>query len=290
MASKITLIDPVVGSSPGGPGGWGDTLNTNFNNISNAIGSTQYINVGSGDVVLTSTQASAGNITVVGATQARNIYLPQNTVGSWYILNSTGYNITVYMNNGSGAPAGLGTTIPFSQPQNIFSDNGSNAFPANVGVYPGTIIFYGGIGAPPGYLACDGAAYSRTTYSYLFASIGTYWGAGDGSTTFNVPNLQGMFLRGTGTNSAYPTAIGPLVGQYQADKILAHTHTDAGHTHVINQVISNQYGNTGGNLVQDASSSPSPKYVTQQGYANIQSTGTPDSNPKNFGVFYCIKF
>ena len=61
--------------------------------------------------------------------------------------------------------------------------------------------FYGT--TPPAHtLACNGAAISRTTYAELFAVIGTTAGAGDGSTTFNVPDLRGMFIRGTGGNAA----------------------------------------------------------------------------------------
>lgn len=54
---------------------------------------------------------------------------------------------------------------------------------------PGSIIPFGGTSLPAGYLACDGSAVSRTTYADLFSVIGTTWGAGDGSTTFNVPNF-----------------------------------------------------------------------------------------------------
>lgn len=61
--------------------------------------------------------------------------------------------------------------------------------------------FYGT--TPPAHtLACNGAAISRTAYAELFAVIGTTAGAGDGSTTFNVPDLRGMFIRGTGGNAA----------------------------------------------------------------------------------------
>ena len=66
----------------------------------------------------------------------------------------------------------------------------------------GTVIpFYGS--TPPAHtLACNGAAISRTAYAELFTVIGTTAGAGDGSTTFNVPDLRGMFIRGTGGNAA----------------------------------------------------------------------------------------
>ena len=64
------------------------------------------------------------------------------------------------------------------------------------GYTTGTIIAYGGTSAPTGAVVCDGSAYSRTTYADLFSEIGTTWGVGDGSTTFNVPDLQGVFCVG----------------------------------------------------------------------------------------------
>jgi microcystin-dependent protein len=61
---------------------------------------------------------------------------------------------------------------------------------------PGAITAFGASSAPTGWLTCDGSAVSRTTYATLFAVVGTTWGVGDGSTTFNVPDLRGQFLRG----------------------------------------------------------------------------------------------
>lgn len=66
----------------------------------------------------------------------------------------------------------------------------------------GFIKPYAGTSIPTGYLLCNGAAISRAQYPELFAAIGTTWGAGDGSSTFNVPDLRGYFLRGVGGNSA----------------------------------------------------------------------------------------
>lgn len=68
---------------------------------------------------------------------------------------------------------------------------------------PGTVFYFGGTSAPQGSLPCNGAAVSRTTYAKLFAAIGTIWGAGDGSTTFNVPNLASRVMRSTDF-SVYP--------------------------------------------------------------------------------------
>ena len=62
---------------------------------------------------------------------------------------------------------------------------------------PGTIIHYAGRTVPSGWLICNGANVSRTDYAALFAAIGTIYGAGNGSTTFGLPNLNGRFLEGT---------------------------------------------------------------------------------------------
>ena len=60
---------------------------------------------------------------------------------------------------------------------------------------------YGGEAAPTGWLLAAGSAVSRTTYATLFAAIGTTYGAGDGSTTFNLPDFRGVFPKGTGTTT-----------------------------------------------------------------------------------------
>ena len=62
---------------------------------------------------------------------------------------------------------------------------------------PGTIIHYAGRTVPSGWLICNGANVSRTDYAALFAAIGTIYGAGNGTTTFGLPNLDGRFLEGT---------------------------------------------------------------------------------------------
>ena len=68
----------------------------------------------------------------------------------------------------------------------------------------GSVVLYTKSTAPSGYLLCNGQAVSRTTYASLFAVIGTTYGAGDGSTTFNVPNLSGRTV--IGTSSSYALA------------------------------------------------------------------------------------
>ena len=71
----------------------------------------------------------------------------------------------------------------------------------NLSIIPsGSVIPFAGVNVPQGYLLCDGSEVSRTDYSYLFNVIGTTYGEGDGSTTFNLPNLKDKFIEGAGTN------------------------------------------------------------------------------------------
>lgn len=75
---------------------------------------------------------------------------------------------------------------------------------------------------PSGWLECNGAAISRATYGTLFASIGTNYGAGDGATTFNLPDLRGEFLRGADRGRGVDA--GRAVGSAQADETRSHSH------------------------------------------------------------------
>jgi microcystin-dependent protein len=107
--------------------------------------------------------------------------------------------------------------------------------------------------APSGWLAADGAAVSRTDYAALFSAISTTYGAGDGSTTFNLPDLRGYFVRGSGTNSD-GSASGTF-GAKQGGSIINHTHSgttsteSADHTHTFNVT-------SGGESVQHGHSMP----------------------------------
>lgn len=82
---------------------------------------------------------------------------------------------------------------------------------------PGTIIHYAGRTVPSGWLICNGANVSRTDYAALFAAIGTIYGAGNGSTTFGLPNLNGRYLEGTtytGSVGTYHSAGLPNITGY----------------------------------------------------------------------------
>lgn len=89
---------------------------------------------------------------------------------------------------------------------------------------PGALVPFGGPTTPTGWLLCNGAAVSRSTYADLFAAIGTVHGAGNGTTTFNVPDMRGKFPIGVAA-SGTASALGQIGGT------IDHTHTGPSHTH-----------------------------------------------------------
>lgn len=95
----------------------------------------------------------------------------------------------------------------------------------------GIVMPFAGSTAPQGYLLCDGSAVSRTDYADLFAAIGTTYGAGDGSTTFNLPDLSGRVVIGVSNNHALGSTGGEASHTLTESELPAHAHSVAGHTH-----------------------------------------------------------
>ena len=85
----------------------------------------------------------------------------------------------------------------------------------------GSISLFAGTTAPNGWLICDGSAVSRTTYANLFSVIGTTYGTGDGSTTFNIPNLKGKVPVGLDSNDTSFDTIGETGGSKELQE---HSH------------------------------------------------------------------
>lgn len=162
----------------------------------------------------------------------------------------------------------------------------------------GIIMAFGGTAAPTGFLACDGSAVSRTTYAALFTAIGTTWGAGNGSTTFNVPDLRGAFLRGSGTSLLDPSSP-RSVGSFQAEAYASHSHSnslsDPGHSHTVFGDTQGGFATgTAGSITRIATFTP----YDRSGTTSSQGTGISISNalsggaetrPDNYAILYIIK-
>ncbi|MDB5802255.1 MAG: Phage tail fiber protein [Rhodocyclales bacterium] len=148
-----------------------------------------------------------------------------------------------------------------------------NGVSLNVSAVPiGSIIYRSVVDIPTGYIKANGAAVSRTTYAALFALLSTGYGVGDGSTTFNVPDLRGLFIRsyhdGSGT---YETDTGRTNGSVQADAFASHTHT-----------LNADSAGSGG------SGGDTGNTVTRTRTTN--STGGSETRPKNIALMALIKY
>ena len=97
----------------------------------------------------------------------------------------------------------------------------------------GSVKMYAGSAAPGKWLICDGSAVSRTTYAKLFAVIGTTYGAGDGSTTFNLPDFKGRTPIGVGTSGTTGASTHALASKGGQE---THVHSTANHTLTINEM------------------------------------------------------
>lgn len=161
---------------------------------------------------------------------------------------------------------------------------------ANLSVKPGTCIQFAGSAAPTGYLACDGSAVSRTTYADLFGVISTTYGVGNGSTTFNLPDIRGLFVRGAGAHGTMTKAAGGAfdggsVGATSNDQMQGHYH------------IAYQPSGFGGDGLAGGAASPAigaELTSAQMGAPKTDGTnGTPrtgnETKPASMSLLYCIK-
>ncbi len=110
--------------------------------------------------------------------------------------------------------------------------------PANIARMPGEITMWPAASPPTGWLLCDGASVSRTAYAALFAAVGTVYGAGDGSATFNLPNLKGRVPVGCNSADMSFDALGEMGGAkthtLTAAEMPSHTHIQNSHNHTQN--------------------------------------------------------
>ena len=159
---------------------------------------------------------------------------------------------------------------------------------------PGTVIMLAATDIPTGYrlLKCNGAAYSRTAYAELFAAIGTFYGAGDGVNTFNVPDARGEFPRfaddGRGIDA------GRVVGSKQTQQVLKHKHLSFGEATggwIFGNSSTRGYMGTNGGIDWD-----NYLYFTNDGTEyldqNPNPTGTVgnENRPRNIALLACIRY
>lgn len=171
---------------------------------------------------------------------------------------------------------------------------------------PGMVQFYAANTAPSGWLKANGAAVDRTTYAALFAAIGTTYGVGDGSTTFNLPDLRGEFPRGWDDGRGVDTS--RAFGSAQAQAFLSHSHgvSDPGHAHAVydpGHVHSSTAAGTSGSpdFVTKAGNSADRVFTTGAAATgigiygaatgiSIAANGGTETRPRNVALLACIKY
>ena len=182
--------------------------------------------------------------------------------------------------------------------------NGSAWGELAAGVPVGTILTFGASTPPSGFLECNGSAISRSTYASLFSILSTTHGAGDGSSTFNLPDLRGQFVRGWDNSAGVDAS--RVFGSTQTDQNKNHTHTTDSVTLTGGiRKISEGFGAGGsatgvftktadGNNTITGSSSTSPvggvDFDGTHTHTISSSGGGTEARPTNLALMYIIKF
>lgn len=213
-----------------------------------------------------------------------------------------------------------GDTLIYNESSSMW-EHGSSAS----GMPAGAIISFMMDGPPEGWLECNGEAISRSEYSDLFAIIGTSHGNGDGSTTFNLPDLRGEFLRGWDNGRGVDDS--RTLGSFQDEDIVGHAHdsgsysaaTDGSHghsassgstgnhNHGLARPNNTQYSIQGSAIARVSGSGShtttgnngnhSHSISVSAGGSHAHSlsgssgnTGGDETRPRNVAVLYCIKY
>ena len=209
------------------------------------------------------------------------------------------------------SPSSLSGNVALTLPSSITNGgflqtdgSGNLSFQIVAGVPTGAVFCVAVATIPTGYLECNGAAVSRTTYAALFSFIGTQYGAGNGSSTFNLPDLRGEFVRGFDNGRGVDSGRG--IGSSQSGQNLSHDHdadasatsnvSDPGHRHNArgygndddggNQFTGSGNNSVRNNAIEDATTGIS---VATNVSIDVDNDGGNEARPRNVAMMYIIK-
>ena len=213
------------------------------------------------------------------------------------------------------SPSSVSSNVTFTLPGadgtngQMLQTNGSGAlsFTTVQGVPSGSVFCMAVATVPSGYLECNGAAVSRSTYSVLFAVIGTAYGTGNGSSTFNLPDLRGEFVRGFDNGRGVDS--GRSIASSQSSQFGQHNHnvsasssssvTDPGHQHSMSVGFFNSVNSGGALSFKDAGTSnrintntTGISVSTSTSISQSNRGGTSNSSetrPRSIAMMYVIK-
>ena len=292
--------------------------------VQSAVGG--YISIVSmgGTIVLTEAQASNSVIGFGGGlTSDLTVVVPDSVRRQWALANWTSGNYKLIVKTASGN----GVTVAQSK-RNLVYSNGQHVYDAfndfenislsgvstaptastgtrstqlattafvgaecQIAAPTGAVYTFAGATVPTGWLKCNGALLSRTVYTALFAVIGTTYGAGDGSTTFALPDLRGEFVRGADDGRGVDA--GRVFGSAQSDAVQAWTATmtlqraQVNSTEAIGGAIS--MGATGGGSAGPGTTWATGVMTIGPGVNSTARTAA-ESRPRNVAMHYIIKY
>lgn len=212
------------------------------------------------------------------------IYVPKLTISSgtatrsWDTLSIPTVNDSTITITQGGVTKGTFTTNQ-SSASTIALDAGGN-------LTAGFVAAFAGATAPSGWLICDGSAVSRTDYADLYTAIGTTYGTGDGSTTFNLPDLSDCFVQGGTPGTAHTAGLPNITGTAdvlgQSDK----AHRGGNYSGALKSVgTANVYNNYDGTSVNDAHGVALDASESSAIYGNSTTV-----QPKSVEMYWCIKY
>lgn len=241
---------PVVGGSEGT---WGTQLNANWTALDTLLGGTNATEF----AILDGATVTTDELNILDGVTA--------TTAEINILDGVTAT-TTEINYLSGVTSDLQAQI-----------NSLSSIPS------GAIQAFARNTAPSGWLVADGSAVSRTTYADLFAAIGTTFGAGDASTTFNLPDLRGEFIRGwdDGRGVDGGRAFGSSQDQSTEDLYAQIT--------MFNPTVMHRIDTPEWTITHNDSDPGGTGSGTRETGTKVDSLGTGETRPRNIALLYCIK-
>ena len=254
-------------------------------------------------------RAAANRIGFATAGTNRGVFTDTGIVtqnGSDIKLEDSGASNTIALK-----PPALTSDISLTLPSSITNGgflqtdgSGNLSFQIVAGVPTGAVFCVAVATIPTGYLECNGAAVSRTPYAALFSFVGTQYGAGNGSSTFNLPDLRGEFVRGFDNGRGVDSGRG--IGSSQSGQNLSHDHdadasatsnvSDPGHRHPSrgygndddggNQFTGSGNNSVRNNAIEDATTGIS---VATNVSIDVDNDGGNEARPRNVAMMYIIK-
>jgi microcystin-dependent protein len=294
---NLNLVGPEVNSSDGT---WGGKLNNDLLLIDN-----QFAPSGTGTVIrrnAVGNAAAAGIDLTAAAGVAKLVSFFTATTQRWLVgSNATAesggnvgsdFAVSRFADGGTvidtpltiARSSGIAafTQVPTAAGSAVLTQGTAGAFAPVIGA----VQMFAGSFAPTNWMICDGSAISRTTFAALFSVVSTTYGAGDGTTTFNIPNLRGKVAVGVDGSTQFPvlgSAFGELSHTTTTAEMPSHNHTlhDPGHVHTITPMRSPVVSNTSTNVSVLSATAPNTGLTTDSAVSGITLDASGGGAPHN---------